>query len=314
MNPPPHPPLLDGGSSVPVAIIDACLRDGRGGSPTAVMWDAGLDPESCKHVPLLTGTSHVVVLAEHDAPIQPARAGTLTPNPEVAVRFFTGDEELPGCGHGTVAALAFLAEASERTIYEVTLHGRTRRFAGRAVKAGTTITADFDPGQVSVRPASPEERDLAVDSLKLRAEILAEEVCVGSSGKPRLLVPLTSGAALRELAPDLAGLRVGCDRLGLLGCYVYTASTPAGHLAARMFAPSIGVPEDIANANGTACLMAKLGRDRISQITVDMGDSLDRPATILAAVDGAGSGRRIRVGGSAAVVRTLEIPRAALGA
>jgi trans-2,3-dihydro-3-hydroxyanthranilate isomerase len=314
MYPPPYPPLLDGGPSVPVAIVNACLRDGHGGSPTAVMWDAGLAPEACRHVPHLTGASHVVLLADHDPPIQRARAGTVTSDQDVAVRFFTSDDELPGCGHGTVAALAFLAEVSERAIYEVTLHGRTRRFAGRAVKAGTAVTADFDPGPVTVRPATPEERELAVDSLKLRAEIRSGEVSVASSGRPRLLVPLTNETALRELAPDLTRLRVGCDRLGLLGCYVYTTPNPAGRVAARMFAPSIGVPEDIANANSAACLMAKLSGDRLSQITVDMGDSLDRPATILAAVDSAGSGRRIRVGGSAAIVRRLEIPLAALGA
>jgi len=299
---------------VRVGIVDACLRDGIGGSPTAVMWDAGLDTESYKEVPGLTGTSHLVVLADHHAPIQAPSAGALTSKPEVAVRFFTADDELPACGHGTVAALALLAEASERAFYEVTLLGRTRRFAGRAVRAGTSVTADFDPGRVTVRPPSHEERALAVDSLKLRAEIQTADICVASTGRPRLLVPLASQTALRTLAPDLTRLGAGCDRMGLLGCYVYTTPTPAGRLSARMFAPSIGVPEDIANANGTACVMARLARDGLSEITVDMGDSLGHPATIIATVGGADSGRRIRVGGSATIVRTLELPLAALHA
>ena len=71
-----------------------------------------------------------------------------------------------------------------------------------------------------------------------------------------------SGGALRFFTPAgrAARLRAG------------------GRYAARMFAPSIGVPEDIANANSTACLAAHLA----AGVAVDMGDSLGRPATITA--------------------------------
>jgi trans-2,3-dihydro-3-hydroxyanthranilate isomerase len=53
-------------------------------------------------------------------------------------------------------------------------------------------------------------------------------------------------------------------------------------VTARMFAPSIGVPEDIANANSTACLAVYLAREGMTDITVDMGDALGTPATITA--------------------------------
>jgi trans-2,3-dihydro-3-hydroxyanthranilate isomerase len=51
-----------------------------------------------------------------------------------------------------------------------------------------------------------------------------------------------------------------------------------------MFAPSIGVPEDIANANSTACLAAFLGRE----LAVDMGDALGAPSTVVADARGVG--------------------------
>ena len=43
-----------------------------------------------------------------------------------------------------------------------------------------------------------------------------------------------------------------------------------------MFAPSIGVPEDIANANSTACLAAYLAGEGHRVLRVDIGDSLGR--------------------------------------
>jgi predicted PhzF superfamily epimerase YddE/YHI9 len=66
-----------------------------------------------------------------------------------------------------------------------------------------------------------------------------------------------------------------------------------------MFAPSIGVPEDIANANSTACLAARLAGRGFEEITVDMGDSLGVPATITAAARETSSGFEVRVGGAA---------------
>jgi trans-2,3-dihydro-3-hydroxyanthranilate isomerase len=49
-----------------------------------------------------------------------------------------------------------------------------------------------------------------------------------------------------------------------------------------MFARSIGVPEDVANANSTAWLAARLVQRNMTRINVDMGDSLGSPATITA--------------------------------
>lgn len=106
---------------------------------------------------------------------------------------------------------------------------------------------------------------------------------IATLGRPRMLVEVPDVAGL---APDFRLLRAATDSLGLLGCYAYS---PGERFTARMFAPSIGVPEDIANANSTACLAAHLGAD----ITVDMGDSLGQPATVVA--------RAGRVGGLAAV-------------
>jgi trans-2,3-dihydro-3-hydroxyanthranilate isomerase len=75
-----------------------------------------------------------------------------------------------------------------------------------------------------------------------------------------------------------------------------------------MFAPSIGVPEDTANANSTACLAAKRARRGVSRIAVDMGDSLGQPATITATAKASGTSIQIRVGGAAELTVTERLP------
>lgn len=245
-------------------IVNACLRDGTGGSPTVVLDDEDFNDEERRSMPALHGTSHAVFLG-----------------PGGALRFFTSEGELPGCGHGTVAALAVLAAGGGT---EFTLRAGGRTFEGTATRAPGGVEAFFDPGPVQVRPATTAERDAVVDALGAGGSCV-----VATLGRPRMLVELPDGLA--ALAPDFRRLREATDELGLLGCYVH-GPVAGGRCAARMFAPSIGVPEDIANANSTACLAAHLGAD----ITVDMGDSLGQPATIAATAAG-------RVGGLAAVTR-----------
>jgi trans-2,3-dihydro-3-hydroxyanthranilate isomerase len=304
VEPPFYNPSRDiGRALLLVTIVNACLRDGRGGSPTAVLEEASLtELERCQ-VPKLMGTSHAVFVS--------ADGGDLD-RPLASLRFFTATGELPGCGHGTVAALAFLAHNAGRDPYHVTLHAAERSFAGEVTQANGNVSAAFDPGAVQLREATVDERVVVLDALGHDPDILVPEICVASLGRPRLLVPLSTPTAVAGLEPDYDRLRDVCDRLGLLGCYVHSVPTTEGRLSARMFAPSIGVPEDIANANSTACLAARLAQRKMTRINVDMGDSLGSPATITATTQQTGLGAQIRVGGAAKVIQTLRLERGEL--
>ncbi|MEW1639049.1 PhzF family phenazine biosynthesis isomerase [Streptomyces sp. NPDC093801] len=277
-------------------IVHACLRDGLGGSPTAVVLDEDrLSDEDRRRVPVEYGTSHAVFLRVGGG----ERAETES-SPCVRVRFFTSRGELPACGHGTVAALAFLAARAEAEgSYRARFHTAVRVFDGWAVRDGAGTAAAFDPGPVSLRRPTATERASVLSALGIASDAAGSEVRVAGVGRERLLVPVTDRAALAALVPDLDRLRDACDRAGLLGAYVYSPPSPAGTLAARMFAPSIGVPEDVANANSTACLAAHLAGQDVTEIAVDMGDAVGRPATITATAHPGPSGPRIRVGGTA---------------
>jgi predicted PhzF superfamily epimerase YddE/YHI9 len=255
-------------------IVRACVRDGRGGSPTVVVPEGSFTDEERRALPTAAGTSHAVFVS-----VRPGR---------VSLRFFTAEGELPACGHGTVAALAVLASGASQ--YRTDLEAGGRTFTGRAVRRTEGYEASFDPGPVSVRDPTTAEQDL-VSSLFPGA---AGPGVIASVGRPRVLVPIPTRADLAALTPDLDRVREACDRLGLLGCYLYAVPGPDGRTAARMFAPSIGIPEDIANANSTACLAAHLSRS----VTVDMGDSLSSPSTIIATTTGSNP-TTVEVGGLA---------------
>ncbi|MFF9625171.1 PhzF family phenazine biosynthesis protein [Streptomyces griseosporeus] len=280
-----------------VTVVHACLRDGRGGSPTAVLADGPYDDDRRREIPGRAGASHAVFVASDGSP-----GG-------VSLRFFTAEGELPACGHGTVAALTWLA-ARHGPWERITLHTAARAFIGGVTADGDgRFAAAFDPGTPELGTADPGAHADVLAALGLAPESgpAGHDIRVAALGRPRLLVPVADRATLAALAPDPRALRAACDRHGLLGCYVHSRPGPDGRVAARMFAPSIGVPEDIANANSTACLAAHLAGLGIPDLTADMGDALGTPATVTAAVRDTPDGPRLRVGGTARLGRTLRL-------
>ncbi|WP_052396996.1 PhzF family phenazine biosynthesis protein [Streptomyces sp. NRRL F-5123] len=270
-----------------VTVVRACGRggpEGAGGSPTAVVAEreaAGAADAERAAVAPAAGVSHAVFVDS-----APGRA---------RLRFFTAEGELPACGHGTVAALAYLA-ARGNGRFQGELHAGGAAFAGRAEPDGAGYRAEFRTRPVELHAATPDEAAAVGDAL---GASIADGAVIASLGRARMLLPVAGRPALHALTPDPARLRAACDRLGLLGVYVHTPPSSDGRLAARMFAPSIGVPEDIANANSTACLAAHLAGRGVPRIAADMGDTLGSPATITAAAEPGPGPRHVRVGGRA---------------
>src|SRR3954464_8487565 len=127
--------------SLVFTVVRACLRDGAGGSPTAVLDESPMPDEERRSVPGRAGVSHAVFVA-----------------PGGQVRFFTSAGELPACGHGTVAALALLAHRTGRSEHLLRVSGRT--FWGRAIPIGHGLfDAAFDPGMLTTR--QPNDSDIA---------------------------------------------------------------------------------------------------------------------------------------------------------
>ncbi|TCC52098.1 PhzF family phenazine biosynthesis protein [Kribbella pittospori] len=282
-----------------IVVVNACQRGWQGGSPTAVVADdtSLSDAERCA-IPVTAGTSHAVFISAQDH---------RSSRPEVSLRFFTAAGELPACGHGTVAALAVLAERAGESEYEVTLQSGGRTYRGRARGGRGRFRADFDPGQVELRAIARGKSELVVSALGLDPDQGSTQCQIASVGRPRMLVQVPDRRMVAELTPDLNRLREACDWLGLLGCYVYSAPRHHGRAAARMFAPSIGVPEDIANANSTACLAVHVATRGLATVEVDMGDSLGAPATIMASTRPGPGGPLVQVGGTATIPFLFQV-------
>ncbi|HYC50168.1 MAG TPA: PhzF family phenazine biosynthesis protein [Gemmatimonadaceae bacterium] len=283
-----------------------------GGNQLAVFPDAsGIDPA------LMPKIAREFNFSETTFVLPPA-----DPKHTRRVRIFTPGSELPFAGHPTVGTAFILA-----TIGDLKLTGDETRIVfeeGVGPVPVTIRSTDGTPGfaQLSVAmlpevgPPAPSAGELAKalglgDGEVLSGEWGPEAV---SCGVPFLFVPLKSRDALARARVRLdvferllsgyvtAKVFVFCNEPELAG----------SHYRARMFAPSIGVPEDPATGSACAGFGGYLGRrdkrqDGTLRWVVEQGFEMGRPSILEVETDKrAGAITAVRVGGESVLVSRGE--------
>jgi predicted PhzF superfamily epimerase YddE/YHI9 len=163
------------------------------------------------------------------------------------LRWFTPTNEVPLCGHATLASAAVVMERLEPGRSAVVFHSASGPLAVRRIDAGYIM--DF-PARPCVPLAPP-------PALAAALGVAPAEVCADEFN---YLALLESPQAVRALAPDFGAI-ARLDRDGV----IVTAPGDGGYdFVSRYFAPAKGIPED--PVTGSAhCMLApywakKLGK------------------------------------------------------
>lgn len=242
------------------------------------------------------------------------------PSHTAKVRIFTPGGELRFAGHPTIGTAHVLASigavklsgGSEgtRIVLEegvgpvpVTIRG------SNGVPEFAQLTAAMLP---EVGPPPPSSTTLAA-MLSLGADDLAggemppEAV---SCGTPFLFVPLRNRDAVRRarVKVDFLESALGGYLTDKVMVFAMDAEQPGHHVRARMFAPSIGVPEDPATGSACVALAGYLAarnsrRDGTLQWIVEQGFEMGRPSLLEIEADKRdGTTTAARVGGRTVLV------------
>jgi trans-2,3-dihydro-3-hydroxyanthranilate isomerase len=93
-------------------------------------------------------------------------------------------------------------------------------------------------------------------------------IAVVSTGFPVLIVPVRTLTAVRSIVPDHSAIVELSSRFGVNGVMVFTTVTvePFATVHARMFAPSIGIPEDPATGSASGALGAYLVQNGVVEV------------------------------------------------
>jgi trans-2,3-dihydro-3-hydroxyanthranilate isomerase len=248
------------------------------------------------------------------------------------LRIFTPAAEMPFAGHPTVGTAFLLAK-----IGAVPLAGRETRIVLEEnvglvpvlIKADTIVSGaskddddEVGGGPISARltaamapqfgPKPPSKEALA-EMLSLRPEDILEgeySAQAVSCGAPFLFVPVRDRDALRR-----SRLVFSAWERTLAGYWApqvfllcFDPELPGSHLRARMYAPSLGVPEDPATGAAASALGGYLGvrqpaEDGEFTWIVEQGFEMGRPSILEVTAEKLdGAVIRVHVGGAAVLV------------
>ena len=233
---------------------------------------------------------------------------------DLKVRFFTPRSEAAFVGHATVATHFVLSG----------MPGAAPRLKQRARGgiADIEVQGEGASRRIAIRQAVPplgreineRERLAVLDSLALDPGFL-DPRCpprIVGTGSTRLLIGVRSGEHLKQLKPDYTRLTTLSGQMGAAGYFVFSLSPtlPDCQTEARMFCPSLGIPEDPVSGNAHGMLgvyLAERGLLPISdgrlKFTGAQGHHLQRPGRVHIEVEfEAGAAAAVWIIGQAAAV------------
>jgi trans-2,3-dihydro-3-hydroxyanthranilate isomerase len=270
----------------PYTILDVFTDTPLEGNPVAVFDDgAGLSTE------LMQRTARELNLSETVFLLPPEGAG------DARVRIFTPQAELPFAGH-PILGTAFLLGDRLRTD-TVTLETAAGAVPVALRREGERISyGEMDQPIPTAEPFPDPEALLRALGLA-RSELPVEGY---PNGPLHVYVALAEEAAVAALSPDLGALAALGGSLGV-SCFAGAGD----RYKTRMFAPSLGVPEDPATGSAAGPLALHLVRHgRLEygrEIELRQGAEIGRPSLLRARVEGGPAGvERVVVGGGAVEV------------
>jgi trans-2,3-dihydro-3-hydroxyanthranilate isomerase len=256
-------------------LVDAFTTDPLSGNPAGLVPDAdGLATEAMAAIAReLNASETAFLLSEGD---------------DRRIRYFTPTGEIDLCGHATIAAGSWLAQAGrigdgthtfETNVgpLEVELDGETVWMNGQR---SAVSRIDLDYGRVASA--------LGIDPATL-TDIGADlPLATASAGLEYLVVPVNFIEALSGIDPDQEAIAELSAELDVTGVYAFTFDTLDGDatLHGRMFAPAIGVDEDPVTGTASGSVAAYLRAveafdgELPEEMVFEQGHFVDRPGRV----------------------------------
>jgi trans-2,3-dihydro-3-hydroxyanthranilate isomerase len=227
------------------------------------------------------------------------------------LRIFTPARELPFAGHPTVGTAVLLALGDgEKAAREIVLEeaiGPVQCVVGTV--GGERGRARFTAPQI------PSEAGPASDPVAIAAALGLAPADIGfdhfrpsrwSAGTAFTFVPVSGLAAIARCRADVAEFDAAFGAGGMAYVFCDETVVPSHDFHARMFAPTMGVPEDPATGSAAAAfagLLAAHLADGNHAIAIEQGYEMGRPSLIrLAMVLQNGKLVSASIGGDAVIV------------
>lgn len=284
---------------IKVFTMNSFSKDNNGGNPAAIVLDADdLSDIQMQEIARKVGFSETAFVKKSKLA-------------DFKLQFFTPVEEVDLCGHATIGAFYLM---SHMNILSPGIYTQE-------TKAGILEVEVMDNHVVMMTQAKPSfygfiDKYEIADSLNLKVTDLAEDMMpqIVSTGLRDIMVPIKNLETLNKTLPNMDKVARVSEKYKTIGYHLFTLETLGGTAHCRNLAPLYGIPEESAcgTANGalSSYLMhhGKLTLDKINNIVMEQGYTMNLPSEILASLEVKGDEiTKVCVGGKASNIEEIYI-------
>jgi PhzF family phenazine biosynthesis protein len=266
---------------------------GQGGNPAGIVLDAtGMTAAEMLAVAAEVGYSETAFLVPRSG-----EQGTYD------VRYFAPEQEVPFCGHATIASGVALAERGAPA--SLTFHTPAGEVSVRTSRDAAGPAAELTSVAPTVREPDPELVAAALAALRWSAEDLdpGYPVAIGNAGANHLILFVGTRQRLADLAYDFGSLAALMRQHDLITLQLVWPESPLLFHARDPFPPG-GVVEDPATGAAAAALGGYLRHhglvDETATFTIRQGEDMGRPSLLIVQLVAGEPGVTVR--GSAAPI------------
>lgn len=249
---------------VHVYVSSAFSKDGAGGNKAGVVLDRpDLSDQEKMAISKELGYSETAFV-------------TQSTKADYHLEYFTPTEEVPLCGHATIATFA------------------TLKLLGKLIKAENTIETKAgilnihvdEDGMVMMQQNRPAYYDTLpieelMPSMGCKASSLGEPIQIISTGLKDIILPVGTREELDQLQPDFAAMTELNKEKNVVGVHAFTLD-PSVDAVCRNFAPLYGIDEESATGTASCALagyMAKYLKKKDTYV-FEQGYSMGLPSRI----------------------------------
>ncbi|MFT8836749.1 PhzF family phenazine biosynthesis protein [Liquorilactobacillus satsumensis] len=253
---------------VEVHVVSAFSKDNTGGNKAGLVFDR----------PDLNSIQKMAIAKE----LGYAETAFITKSnlADFCLEYFTPTEEVPLCGHATIATFAFLNLMNKLSKNEYTIETKSGILSMRIDSDGMVFMEQNAPTYADVLSLDSFNNCLDTNSIDQKLPIQ-----IVSTGLWDILLPIKSGEELKKLAPDFDVMTELSKKHDVIGVHAFALEDKENNITAvcRNFAPLYEINEESATGTSNCALACYLFKyvEKKSQYIFEQGYNLNNPARIV---------------------------------
>ena len=274
-----------------IYVASAFSKDNSGGNKAGVCLTAGgLNEEQKKKISAELGYAETVFISESN-------------NADLKLEYFTPSEEVPLCGHATIAAFTVMKKRGLLNKYQYKIE----------TKAGI-LSINIRVNKFFMEQNKPQffdkiDSDIFDNCFDIKVVSNEYSAQIVSTGLRDIMLPVKDLETLNTMNPNFDEIKRISSEYDTIGIHAFTIQ--GDRIIVRNFAPLYDVPEESATGTGNCALACYLFNNNIikkDEYLFEQGYSLNELSEIIVQLEVVDDSiERVIVGGSGYLVEEKEI-------